>query len=200
MRSKPLLAGVALACVLAARGSITVVCAPQDDLRGRVSQAVNRPFPREAESTRQQLAALGAPALPFIIENIRANASLTPIKKAFLVDVIAGMNGSQSAATLISLLDDPDPYVRGMAASYLGKRRLKDAVPHLVGLLNDKEVYKTVVRTDPAAEEDILVRDIALEALRATTRIALARRSSKDEQAKAWLHWWQRQQRSNRGY
>jgi hypothetical protein len=49
------------------------------------------------------------------------------------------------------------------------------------------------VRTDPAGEEDILIRDIALEALQETTGITLAQQSSNDEKVKAWLHWWQNQ-------
>lgn len=172
---------------------------PQDDLRAKVSLAVSRPFPKEAEASRKQLEALGAPAIPLIVEVVRSGTNLTPIKKAFLIDVIASMSGQQPDSALIGLLADGDPHVRGMAASYLGKQRLKAAVPHLINLLNDKEVYKTIVQTDPAAEQDILVRDVAIEALQSTTGIALAQQGSKDQQVKAWLRWWQKQQRSKRG-
>jgi hypothetical protein len=79
-----------------------------------------------------------------------------------------------------------------VAASHLGERRLRDAIPHLINLLHDKEVYKTVVQTHPETEEDVLVRDVAIEALEDITGMTLARRGSRDEQVKAWLRWWQR--------
>lgn len=168
---------------------------PQDDLQAKVSQAISRPFPKEAEASRKQLLALGTPAIPFIAEAVRSSEYLTPIKKVFLIDVMAGIKGQQLGPALVSLLVDDDPLVRGQAAAHLGKQRLKAAIPHLINLLNDRGVYKTTVQTDPAAEQAVLVRDVAIEALQSATGIALAQWSSKDEQVRAWLCWWQKQQK-----
>lgn len=185
---------IALVCMLAAPVCGAATCKQKDDLRDKVLQIISRPFPREAEASREQLMALGSPAIPWIVEAIRSDAKLTPIKKAFLVDVISRISGRDASSTMIRLLEDDDPFVRGLSASRLGELRSGTAIPHLIRLLHDKEVYQTVVQTDPAAEQDILVRDVAIEALRATTGMALAERDSKDEQVKAWTHWW-----SNRG-
>lgn len=168
----------------------------QDNLRDEVLQAINLPFPSEATNTRTQLSALGPPATPFIVEFIAAHENLHPIKKTFLVDIIAAMKGEQADSALLELLSDNDSYVRGLAVTYLGKRKLTSSIPYLIKLLSDKEVYKTINQTDPAAEQDVLVRDVAIEALQATTGVALAHRDSKEEQVKAWLRWCQKQHRA----
>ena len=194
MKWNSLLIFIPFACALSASVCVAATYKSQDDLRSKVSQAVSRAFPQEAESSRKQLIALGVSAIPFIVEIVQSGANLTPIKKAFLIDIVASLKGQQSASALTSLLGDTDPYVRGLAATYAGKQRLKVAVPHLVNLLNDKEVYKTIVQTDPFTERDVLVRDVAIETLQAIAGIALAQRGSKDEQVKAWLRWWHKQQ------
>jgi HEAT repeat protein len=199
MKRFPLLACVILLSASAAAASVGAACEPQGDLRVEVMGAVGRPFPKEAEASRKQLLALGTPAIPFLVEIIRAGDDLTPIKKAFLIDVIGNIKGQQSDSALISLLTDADPLVRGLAASHIGRQKIKAAIPNLINLLNDKDVYQTVVQTDPAAEQAILVRDVALEALQATTGITLAKRGSKNEQVKVWLRWWQKQRKSKGG-
>src|SRR5437763_224648 len=100
MKRAALIIFIISACALSAPVCVTARYGPSDELRDKVLQAVNRPFPREAEASRRQLLALGAPAIPFIVEVIRSGTVLTPIKKAFLVDVIARMNSQQSASAL----------------------------------------------------------------------------------------------------
>lgn len=183
---------VALTCALSA--TVCMASASyyrQDGLRSKVAQALSRPFPLEAEASRNQILALGTPAIPFIIERIESAEGLTLIKQAFLIDLIARMDDQQSASALIKLLGDSNPRVRGLAASFLGKKKVKVAIPHLINALQDKEVYLTTVHTHPATEEEILVRDVALEALTAITGITLAQQSSREIQVKEWLRWWQ---------
>ncbi len=166
----------------------------QNDLRSQVSDAV-RLFPKDAKTSRNHLILFGEPAVPLIVEIIQSDKNLDPIKKSFLVDVIATLHGEKSNEALISLLADGDPYVRGLVASYVSKRKLQTALPKLISLLNDKEVYKTVVSTDPSSEHSVLVRDVAIDALQALTGKVLARRGTKEQKAQAWMRWWRMQQK-----
>lgn len=181
--------------MLAAPVCVAATRKQKDDLRDKVLQIISRPFPGEAEASRKQLVALGPPAIPWIVEAVRSDVNLMPIKKAFLIDVISRISDRDASSAMIRLLEDDDPFVRGLSASRLGGLRSRTAIPHLIRLLHDKEVYQTVVQTDPAAEQDILVRDVAIEALRATTGMALAERDSKYEQVKAWTYWWNSRQK-----
>ena len=81
MKRNSLLACIVFAYVFYASVCIATASEPQDDLRAKVSQAVDRPFPQEAEASRKQLMALGTPAIPFIVEVVRSGANLIPIKK-----------------------------------------------------------------------------------------------------------------------
>jgi hypothetical protein len=175
-------------------GVLAVNC--QDDLGAQVMQAVSL-FPSAPQAARKQLRELGPSAFPYVLQMIRDDGGLGTIKKTFLIDVIARSRTEQSASALIELLTDRDPYVRGLAVSYLGKRKYGAAIPHLVKLLDDKGVFVTRVRTDPDREDPVLVRDKAIEALQAITGKAMDARATQDEQAKAWVRWWEKRQRSN---
>lgn len=195
MKRSSALTSVIFACLLSPSLVLAKTCDSQDQLRNKVSQLINLPFPRSAENCRKQLKALGAPAIPYIIEAIRFSANINPIKKDFLADIISSIGGGEANSAFIELLSDSDSHIRGLAASYIGKRRLKSGIPQLINLLNDKGVYKTIVQTDPSIEQDVFVRDVVIESLQSITGITLAHRSSRDEQAKAWLRWWHRQER-----
>lgn len=167
----------------------------QDELKAKVSEAAGL-FPKEAETSRKQLISFGENGIPFIAEIIQSDVNLNPIKKAFLMDVIASIPGEKSEGALIALLSDLDPYVRGLAISYISNRKLRAAIPSFIPLLSDHAVYKTVVQTDPSSERNILVRDAAIEALQAISETVLASNSSREKQAKAWRAWWDKRQKS----
>jgi hypothetical protein len=133
---------------------------------------------------------LGPSAFSSILLMIRGDSGLGTIKKTFLIDVIARSKTRESGSAMIALLTDSDPYVRGLAVSYLGKRRYRPAMAHLVALLDDKGVFVTTIKTDPEREEPELVRDKAIEALEAITRMKLTPKRTGDEKAKAWQQWW----------
>ena len=192
-----LLSCVVLAYLLLHAVGLAETPNPQSELRTKVSEAA-RLFPKEAKTSRKQLISFGEPAVPFIVEIIQSDPNLDPVKKAFLIDVIASIHGEKSDAGLVSLLSDGDPYVRGLAVSYITKRKLQAAIPHLISLLEDKAVYKTVVHTDPSSTQVVLVRDVAIEALQATTGIAVRPRGTKDEQVRAWMRWWGKQKLKTR--
>jgi HEAT repeat protein len=166
-----------------------------DSVRSKVTQAVSL-FPVEPVKARAQLEELGPPALPVIVDIVQTDEHSTPMKKAFLIGIIGQVRAKQADPCLIDLLSDKDPFVRGSAAFWLGKRKHKAAIPKLVDLLGDKEPYITNVRTDPYREQVIFVRDKAIEALQAIVGIALAEPGNRNAQAKAWLRWWQKRQRS----
>lgn len=169
----------------------------QSDVRAQVSQSV-RLIPLQPEVARKKLKRLGPSAFPDILRVISDDSGLGQIKKAFLINVIGGSRTKESGSALTVLLSDSDPFVRGLAVSYFGRRRDKAAIPQIVRLLNDKGIHLTQTRTDPASEESIFVRDKAIEALEAITRKKMEPRATRDEQAKAWQRWWSRHQRTSR--
>lgn len=167
----------------------------QEDLETKVQRAIDLSFPKAAEESRAQLRQIGPAAIPYILRAIESDPKVNPVKKVFLIDVMASITDKASESALIRLLSNTDAYVRGIAASYLGKQKARAAVPSLIKLLNDKEVYKTIVYTDPSSEKPVLVRDAAIEALQSVTGKVLVRQGTKEQQAQAWLRWWQTQQK-----
>lgn len=166
----------------------------QGDVATRVTRALDL-MSHQPKAARRELQRIGAPAFPHILRAIREDDGLGPIKKAFLVDVIGKSRTKEAASALTELLSYSDPFVRGLAVSHVGKRRYKPAIPYLVKLLDDKNVFVTNMQTDPDRNEPVLVRDNAMEALQAITGRAIDARATQDERAKAWLHWWEKQQR-----
>lgn len=169
----------------------------QVDLKLRVTQAVEL-FPKDPGRARDQLRRLGSPAIPFIVEIICSEDDQIPVKKVtrdpFLVDVIAEYADKAADDALVKLLSSKCPNIRGLAAKYIGNRKTESAIPHLVNLLDDKDVYIGYAVTH-GQDYEVLVRDIAIEALQKITGKKMARRSSKDAQAQAWVNWWKKQQR-----
>jgi len=80
----------------------------------------------------------------------------TNIRK-FVVDTLSKLGDHRAIAPLIESLQDREPNVRGSAAEGLGYLRAREAVPQLLGLLDDNEwVVFTVIEAlgyiaDPAA-------------------------------------------------
>jgi hypothetical protein len=171
---------------------------PQDDLKTKVRKIIELPFPKDAEKSRKELRRLGAPAIPYIFTVVESDSQMNPIKKTFLIDVIASFRDESSVSALMDLLSNNDPYVRGLAATHLGEQRSRAALPKLISLLNDRGVYKTVEYTDPSSEQLVLVRDVAIDALQTVTGAVLARHGTKEQQAQAWMRWW-RKHRGKKG-
>ena len=119
----------------------------QGDLSAQVSKAVNL-FSSSPKLARKELRDLGPAAFPYLLRIIREDRGLGTIKKTLRIDAIARDKTGKSASALVDLLADSDPYVRGLAVSYLGKRRYRPAIPHLIKLL-DRGVFVTTIKTDP---------------------------------------------------
>lgn len=167
----------------------------QGDVATRVTRAIDL-MSHQPKAARRELKKIGAPAFPHILRAIRDDSVLGPIKKAFLIDVIGKSRTQEAASALTELLSYSDAFVRGLAVSHLGKRRYKPAIPYLVHLLDDKEVFVTNMQTDPDRNEPVLVRDNAMEALQAITGRTMDAGATQDERARAWVRWWEKQQRA----
>lgn len=180
------------------RGEVSQAEAPgvQVDLKPRVAQAAEL-FHKDPSSARVQLQRLGSPAIPFIAEIICSEDDQIPVKKVtrdpFLVDVIAEYANKPADDALVKLLSSKCPNIRGLAAQYIGNRKTESAIPRLVSLLADKDVYIGYAVTH-GQDYEVLVRDMAIEALQKITGKKMATRSSKDAQAHAWVNWWKKQQ------
>ena len=166
----------------------------QDETRAKVAEAVNL-LRTDRLLAVSRLRALGALAVPFLVEVLKSmDQPVVPVR-LILLNFIAETKGGESDAALIELSSDSEPYIRGFAAVAPGERKVGAAIPNLVALLNDKEIYMSHVTTDPYREEHRLVRDAAIAALRSITGQNVARGKSQEEQAKSWQRWWRKQQK-----
>jgi hypothetical protein len=143
-----------------------------------------------------RLRAIGAPAVPFVLDYIREGHG--SIAKIILLSFVSSTKGKEADDAVFSLLWDKYPTLRGYAASEMGARKLQAAVPRLIELLSDKEVYTHVVVND-GEDYDVLVRDNAVESLESINGLVLEKKGNQDKKARAWLRWWQKQHESKSG-
>lgn len=162
---------------------------PQADIKTETEEALKlfkKSFPQGLARLRE----LGAPAVPFVLDYVRATDR--PLIRIVLLSFVSSTNGKEADDAVLTLLNERDPRLRGYAASSVGTRKLRVAIPRLVELLQDREVYMHVT-VDDGVDYDVLIRDNAVGALESITGIVLKKKGSKDKKARAWLRWWQRQ-------
>ncbi len=190
----------AFLCLMLAFPAVTSFANPQYDVEAKVQEAVNFILNREIPRGMAQLKELGSPAVPYVLDYMSREAYRYPLLKILLLQNFVSLTrGEEADAALIKLLSDNQPELRGYAASELGKRKVKSAIPQLISLLNDK-AHTTVIRHLNDRSPDVLVRDSAIAALESIAAIKLAKGKNKQKQAKAWSSWWQKQERKmNRG-
>jgi HEAT repeat protein len=190
---------------LVATPSIVAATRTQTDTDAKISQAIALFNDREIQKALVLLRSIGDPAVPAAVQLLHTDIGSHGAPQLLLSGFIASVEGSRANAALLELLTDSSPYLRGVAASTVGKRKLKAAVPRLVDLLDDKEVYLITHATHPqgygrepdSADVPTLVRDVAIDALRSITGKTLARAETKDRQADAWVRWWKKQHARN---
>jgi hypothetical protein len=165
----------------------------QNDVRAKAQEAINFILSRDIPRGMAPLKELGSPAVPHVLDYVSREAYRYPLIKTLLLhNFVSLTRGEEADAALIKLLDDGRPELRGFAASELGRRKVKAAVPHLVRRLND-EANTTTIRWLNDRSPDVLVRDAAIGALEAITGIKLNGKT-RGKQVKAWLRWWQKEQ------
>lgn len=175
-------------------GNLPVVAAPgtQNNIETRISEAValfhNRQIPQAVGKFR----GIGDPAVPAVMELLKTDVGSRGMPLLLLTGFFSSTKGARADAALIELLSKESPYLRGFAASLIGKRKLRVAVPHLIKLLDDKEVYITTTSSH-YPDMHTLVRDEAIDALQSITGKTFARNKSRGRQAEAWLEWWREQ-------
>jgi hypothetical protein len=184
-----------LLCLISSLLVPPAIANPQNDVEAKVQEAVNFIRNREISRGMAQLKELGSPAVPYVLDYVSREAYRYPLIKILLLNNFVSLTkGTEADAALIKFLADRQPELRGYAATELGERKVESAVPHIVLLLNDK-ANTTVIRDVNDHSPDVLVRDAAIGALELIAGIKLAKGKSKEKQAKAWLSWWQKQQR-----
>jgi hypothetical protein len=178
----------------------------QDGVKAKVDNVVHLLRQRKFTEAEAELHKLGAAAIPYLLDFVRAEFPARPPAVSVFLRFIVSTESPEAESAAASLLSDKSAYMRGQTISYLrsgGARKVQQAsLPYLIGLLKDNEIWLSgqttrVVRRDPAEIEEIRfefsVRDEAIEALQNITGITLAEKGNKDEQVKAWIQWWQSQ-------
>jgi hypothetical protein len=159
----------------------------------RVNEAVALFRNKQYDKAMSQFRDLGGKAIPAVSNLIQSEEVPISVRMFGLFGFISSIEGDSANGALIELLSARIPFLRGQSAGELGRRKVKAAIPSLIHLLDDKEIYLTTTSTDPWREEHTLVRDAAIGALEAITGKKLEKHRSYEEKAKAWVHWWNQQ-------
>jgi hypothetical protein len=176
-------------CVFSGLTLIPRSAQSQKDIKTETEEALkifSKSFPQGLARLRK----LASPSVPFVLDYLRTNNR--PLLRIVLLSFVSSVNGKEADDAVLALLNESDPNFRGYAASAVGTRKLKAAIPRLVELLNDREVYMHV-RVNDGVDYDILIRDNAVESLESLTGMVLEKKGNKDKKARAWLRWWQKQ-------
>jgi hypothetical protein len=184
-----------------------VQAAPQDDLRYRINEIVRN-------EDYSELKKLGPPAMPYVLELLESSNNFDGHQLA-LFFFIMQTEGRTSDEALVRLLSHPSCYLRGLAAKFVGARKIREAVPELIPLLQDRSVFgknlcggevsetpgsnpmpAKVKVTSARPDSELLVMDEAVKALESITGLEVSEGRNFDKRAIAWMHWWQKQQKS----
>jgi len=177
----------------------------QDDVQSHVNEVILLLEGRKYKEAEAKLRVLGAPAIPLVLPIVRKEER-SPAS-SIILHFIVSIESGEAESAVIELLSNESAYLRGFTISYLrsfGARKVQQAaLPHLIGLLHDTEIWLSgkasrgyYVKPDPTMVEfKYSVRGEAIEALQQITGIKLAVGATENEQAKAWLQWWQKQQK-----
>lgn len=145
------------------------------------------------DKAMSQFRELGEKAIPAVMKLIQSEEIPFPVRIFRLFGFISSIESETANGALIELLSAKNAFLRGRSSGELGRRKVKAAIPNLIHLLNDKEIYLTTTITDPYREEHRLVRDAAVVALEEITERKLEKHRSYEEKAKAWVRWWNQQ-------
>lgn len=181
---------VALLSLQAAQPS-SAMAAPQD--RDKVNEAVELFRNKQYDKSMSLLRDLGERGIPAALNLLQSEEVPVGVPMFRLLGFISSIESETANKALIELLSAKGAFLRGQSASELGRRKNKVAIPNLIQLLNDKEIYLTTTITDPYREEHTLVRDVAIDALEAIANRKLKEHSGYEEKAKAWVRWWNQQ-------
>jgi hypothetical protein len=146
-------------------------------------------YPRDTPRVQRELEEIGSPAVEHIVRALWCRTELTLLARQFFVSEVNRIPGQVAMRGLIQLLSHWEPFTRGESAACLGMRRSPEAIPALLGLLDDESIYLTTTSTDPAREDPIAVQVKAVEALEAITGRTRGSGQSPKERVGAWARW-----------
>ena len=204
MSLKRIAIAVALSCMFSIAVHANTSPMNQGGIKAKVDDVARLLQQRKFTEAEAELHKLGAPAIPYLLDVVRAELPTRPPAVSVFLRFIVSTEGPEAESAMASLLSDKSAYLRGQTVAYLrsdGARKVRQAsLPYLIESLKDTEIWlsgKTtrLINADPAEIEEIkfefAMRDEAIEALQSITGMKLAEKSNKDEQVKAWLRWWQ---------
>jgi hypothetical protein len=180
-----------------------VAAQSREKLDSKVEEAMTLYRNGQTEQAQEVFREIGDPASPHVAELFSQRLAHSGVIDMPLFNIIAATKGDKSDAALIGFLSHENSYVRGLTASFLGKRRTEAAIPYLISLLADKGVYlngrlrsgrfmvdeKGNVDVGGSWKPPTLVMDEVIKALELITGLKLEDIMSKEEQAEAWKRW-----------
>jgi hypothetical protein len=158
------------------------------DRSERVRNLLKTPLSKDLQAVRAEVVGYGNDSVGPLVEFV-ADHQASPIRIAFLLDALAGVNTLSSRAALIGCLHDSRPFVRAYAALALGRARVYCAIPAIIPLIGDASVYAQEVSTDPYTEAPMTVKTAALTSLEQLTGLKV-RRLSIAKQRQALERYW----------
>ena len=193
-----------LLCIITSFSSpICASAISQDDLKSKIDEIIQ-------SEKYNELNLFGPRAIPYVLEALQSSRDFTG-REFSLFWFISHTEGEQSDHALVELLHHPSAHLRGWAATHIGSRRIKEAVPELVALLQDSSVWANLLceeygeskATDQNKQGSQrvarrrgnaqLVKDEAVKALEEITGLEISNSESFDKRARAWRRWWRKQ-------
>jgi len=116
------------------------------------------------------------------------------VRRTRAIFLLATFKTPESEHSLNNLADHASPQFRCPALQALVELKSQDAIPMLIGKLNDHSVCMQTVSTDPAREDDVYVSDEAVRLLEKVTGQRFDRESiGSHRSTRPWEKWWSEQ-------
>lgn len=178
-----------LACVLGAAAGQT---SPQSQVEAAIDSWSDR------AGTREEITKLTVDPVS-ILAIIARSSSQPEVRRSHAIALLGTFKVASSERVLRQLADDENPVYRCLALQSLVELKARDALPVLVGKLNDQAVCMKITSTDPAREGDVYVSDEAVRLLEQVTGQSFEQESAGGHRAtKPWKEWWTKQRSSDK--
>lgn len=180
-----------LLCLLACLLTPAAPAGSQDATSTKVEAAIALLRSNEIQKGMATLKEIGSPAVPYVLAYLSRDRCCSLIRLILMGGFVSRTKGPEADTALIALLSDEQPELRGYAASELGDRKVRRAIPRLISRLDDMADTRVVIDMNDR-RPNVPVRDEVIAALESVTGITLASGKNKKRQVEAWRDWWQK--------
>lgn len=180
-----------LLCLLACPLTLAAPAGSQDATGKQVETAIALLRSNEIRKGMATLNEIGSPAVPYVLQYLSRDRCCSLVRMILMTGFVSRTKGREADTALIALLSDEQPDLRDYAASELGERKVRRAIPRLISRLDDTADSRVIIDVNDR-RPNVPVRDSVVAALESITGLTLASGKNKKRQVEAWRAWWQK--------